>query len=878
MRYPPAAKVPSLVTSRFGFYPVEVHLLEREAFLDALAEYATDAASGNGRFVIVTGEAGIGKTSLVDAFRVARPDLRWLWGACDGSFTPRPLGPLHEIAGQVGGRLRTLASEDGDRRELFADFLADLAESPTATGVVVEDLHWADEATLDWLSHLARRVERTPALVVVTCRDDDTAADRPHRLALAQVVTHRSTRRMSLPTLSADAVRRLAGPGSPDPERVHKLSGGNPFYVSEILASTEDEVPGSVTEVVMARLAHLAPDARRLLAAASVIARPAAAGLLASVSGVSGDSLDECLTSGALVAEGSTYRFRHELTRLAVEDAVPAYQRSELHRIALMALTREGADEAQLAHHAAGAGLAEAAVRHGLAAGDEAAVASSHHEAVVQYRRALRFADDAEPGLLALLHEKLATTLSLRDHWEESVVHREAALALRRQLGDPEKVSENLRRYTVCLWRLCRGAEAEAAVLEMFALMADAPDSAEKGWALATYANFANDIVTGPAMAQAALDLATRFDSPPLAAFAHILAGSFEYCSGGDGGAGFEAGLRIALDARDCAAAGSAYVNLYESLVDSLRFDYAARVYDEAMPYCQDNDLRTCALCMRGSRGTVLMRLGRHQEVIELVEAALAETLSPINRCHLLLPIGLSRVRLGNAQGLEDLREAWRLAVGSDDPLWMAQAATANIQASWILDDPDLVDDLMISAMSRPDMIDEWLRGEMAVWLARTGGLEEVPANLPRPWSLELAGDLLGAAAAWEALECPFDQAVVLTRTGEPECVRRAFEIFSDLGSEPAAAQARRVLRELGEDIRVRGPRRSTRNHPAGLTTREAEVLGLLAEGLTNAQIATRLFLSRRTVDHHVSSVLTKLGVASRAEAITRAAMLAQPG
>ena len=227
-------------------------LLEREAFLGALDDYADEAAAGRGRFVLVSGEAGAGKTSLVDVFASGRSDLAWLQGACDGSFTPRPLGPLHEIATVVGGRLRELCSSD-DRRELFGEFVAHLDASPTTTGVVVEDLHWADEATLDWLSHLSRRIAHTRALVVVTSRDDEPVGDGKLHTMLGQVATHRGTRRMSLPRLTSDAVRTLAGGDADEAERIYALTAGNPFLVGEVLSMPAGLVPHSVSDVVAAR-------------------------------------------------------------------------------------------------------------------------------------------------------------------------------------------------------------------------------------------------------------------------------------------------------------------------------------------------------------------------------------------------------------------------------------------------------------------------------------------------------------------------------------------------------------------------------------------------------------------------------------------------
>jgi predicted ATPase len=249
-----------------------MELLEREHFLGTLQEYARDAAAGSRRFVLIAGEVGVGKTALPEQFRADRPDLRWWWSACDGSFTPRPLGPLYEIAVAAGGRLLELCTGETDRRELFAQFLADLQAGDRPTVVVVEDLHWADDATLDWLRHLARRIARTPALLLITYRDDEPATASVLRPVVGQVATHRGARRMFLPPLSPQAVRRLAGDRAADAEELHRLTGGVPFYVREVLSVSDGEVPRTVSDIVAARTAHLPGPARRLIGAAAVTA------------------------------------------------------------------------------------------------------------------------------------------------------------------------------------------------------------------------------------------------------------------------------------------------------------------------------------------------------------------------------------------------------------------------------------------------------------------------------------------------------------------------------------------------------------------------------------------------------------------------------
>src|SRR3954451_7132290 len=186
-----------------------MRLLEREAALAALDEYAADACAGDGRLVLVAGEAGVGKTALVAALR-ERPDARWLWGACEGSFTPRPLGPVYDVASQVGGSLRDACDVDASRQRIFRALLDELTSSDQLTVLCLEDLHWADEATLDVLGFLASRLRGTRLLLVATYRNDGLAPDHPLRMTMGELGTQSATRRIDLPPLSRAAVSALA--------------------------------------------------------------------------------------------------------------------------------------------------------------------------------------------------------------------------------------------------------------------------------------------------------------------------------------------------------------------------------------------------------------------------------------------------------------------------------------------------------------------------------------------------------------------------------------------------------------------------------------------------------------------------------------------
>jgi DNA-binding CsgD family transcriptional regulator len=855
-----------------------MELLERASFLQTLGEYADQARRGDGRLVLVSGESGMGKTVLLEAFQRRTTRTRWLWGACDGLLTPRPLGPLFDIAPQAGGDLAALCAGGAARDRLFTAFLAEIDSPAPFTAVVIEDVHWADEATLDLLSYAGRRLGRTRVLLLATYRDDELADDHPLRVVLGHLATQRATRRMQLAPLSQEAVRELVGERDVDAAELHRVTGGNPFYVTEMLAAGWPSVPPTIRDVMAARLARLSPATRRAVETAALMGARVDLPLLSSVP--EGSSVDECVATGILVADSSGVRFRHELVRMAVEQGIPPYRRAELHVRLLAALEERGdADPAVLAHHAEGAGDEKAVLRHAPEAARRSAALGAHREAAAQYERALRFAHEVDRPGMAALQEGVAGEYALLDRWPEVEVALRAALELRRQLGDDLSVGEDLRLLSVAFWRLCRGEEVIRAAEEAVRILAVLPPGRE----LASAYAYLGALYSEEGRNDESLELLERarvlgelLHEPGLESYALNMQGCNLLQQGHDGTELIGQALGIALAADLQERTGLAYANLQEAASRLNMFAEAERYYAEGMAYCEDRELGVYSVCLQGWRAVTLVALGRWDEAADISAQMLGRHgISPVNRLNPLRTLGTIRGRRGEAGAWELLDEVLVSAENLGEPMWIVAVRAARAELRWLSGQPDLA---IAEARSGYDRglgcTDPWLFGSVASWLWRLGQPAGETSGLPEPYALAMAGDWSAAAAAWERLGRPYDAALARLGSEDEVALRQALAALDDLGARAAAAVARRRMKTLGITAIPRGPRPGTQAGPAGLTTRERQVLALLYEGLSDREISQRLFISERTVGHHVSAVLSKIGVSSRTAAAREAARM----
>ena len=809
--------------------------------------------------MLVAGEAGIGKTALLRTF-AGQARIPVLWGMCDSLSTPRPLGPLRDVAAELGGRATAVLKEATAQHEIFAAALEALRAPPRV--LVIEDLHWGDEATLDLVRFLGRRITGLPLMLVLSYRDT-VGPTHPLRAALGDLVTTPDARRLQLTPLSRAAVAELVGEHRLDPVDVHARTAGNPFFVSQILAQPDSPLPESVRDAVIARTSALASAQRRALELLSCAPEGASGELLAALA-VPPALVEALETTGLLDRRGDGgVAFRHEIARLSVLGAMPPGAEPAHHAAMIEALEAVGGDASVLVHHATAAADVPRILRNATIAAAEAARSGAHREAVAFYELALRHIGPDDPAGRAAVLEPLAEELYLTDRLDAAIAARMQAVELRRELGDVVAVGDGHRALSLFAWYSADCSTAERQDNAAISILSDAGERRAFGNALANRAYLAagrGDTAKGLQAGREAQQIADELGDAALHTAASIGVALVRLNGGDDDArsaliAARDSGLRLRLDELVTVPMS----NLAHHDVEQGQFAQADDILADALRFSEERDIPICSMWQRSVQARLRLLQGRWREAEHDALAVLAAGDIPLGRLWSHLVLGLLAARRGAPAGNPHLDELWRLATRLDLPGVLAPAAAALAEQAWITcrADPRLDAQLSTALVDLPG----------------PGG------NQLRRWVRRLApqidGDRFPLPEPPPALkEQPYEIALALWDAGTSSDLLAALPLLDELGADAVVTRVRRRLRELGVTGLPRGRSAATRANLGGLTDRQLDVLTMLAEGLTNADIAARLVISRKTADHHVSAILAKLDVRSRSQAVAAARRL----
>lgn len=855
-----------------------MRLLERDDALSLMLSLRRTAAEEHGRLVFVEGEAGIGKTSLLRAFRAALPSsIPVLFGTADPLSTPAPLGPVLDVAQGLDAGFAAIVRSGAPGYEVLRAFLAALRRRPGLV-LMLDDLHWSDEATLDLLRFCGRRIDSTRVLVVGAYRDDEVGPQHPLRAVVGDLSRSGAVSRLPLHGLSVEAVAALASDTRLDPVELHARTAGNPFFVTEVIGSAPARIPPTVRDAVLARAAKLPAQGLRTLEAAATIGPTVDAALLADV--IDHPAAAQVVEAGLLQVDGNGYAFRHEVARQAVLDATDPVRRRTLHEQVLRALeARPGVPVALLAHHAAEAGVAEGTLRHGRAAANEAIAAAAHREAVAHLGRVAAYADQLPEPDRATFYEVLGHERFVTAAVDLGEGAFEQAIELWRRLGEPAREARALVEVARTLEGAGRSDDGNAALRRAVDVGRNATDASARLESLNAEALLA----LKERWFERAIDLGRRaialgLEAPsvrPTMVLIHCWVGTARLFLGDLGGtADLDTAIALGRQHGLDRNVARAYVDLAGPLVETFRFAEAEEPIGAGLRFMTERQLDSQRLFVETLQVLSDLHRGRWSEAGLRAAEVLAEPeQSVISRIQALIGIGVVRARRGDPEARAALDEALQLGGGSSIYAPMIRAARAEL--AWLQGDRQRAGDEAGAALDMAIATRQpWQIGELAWWrrqASETGApSDEVLSAMAEPWRLQLLGRWREAARAWHGLECGYQAALALLESDAPD-VERARAAFDGLGALPAAAIAGRRLRTLGVRSVPRGVRPSTRANPAGLTAREVDVLRLVAGGSSDDHIATRLFLSPRTVHHHVGSILRKLEVSRRGEAVAAA-------
>jgi DNA-binding CsgD family transcriptional regulator len=860
-----------------------MHLLERGSYLDDLAAHYHQVEKGSGHTIFLIGEAGIGKTSLVNHFAQTIESTADIYsGACDSLFTPRPLGPLLDIADQIGQDFSELLRSEKDRSLIFAALIQKLASMERPVVMIFEDIHWADEATIDLIKFLARRIHRYKCLFLLTYRDGEIHAGHPLANIFGELPSDNFSK-VAIQGFSREVVDHLtAEKGYTSGEQVYALTGGNPFYVLEILASYSPGIPERVKDSILT-VFHTRPSETKALWEFLSILRTSRIDLSIAkrIESDFAHCIDSCIASGVIVSRPGYLSFKHELFRLAIEESLAPSRRKTLHRKMLdlmLEVPADSRDIAQLVHHARYADDRDLVAKIAPEAARDAAAVGAHIEASKLYLTAIEYTDKQDP-VLAELYERHAYECYLTYQIKQAIASQEHALRIWQDRKVRLKEGDALR-FLSGLWSFEGNPEKAIALAQQaIEVLENGFPTRERAMA---YSNFSQICMFGNQQENAlhwsnkAIELASNMEDNEILSHALNNLGTvllqipaFEK----QGEENLNRSLALALEHGFHEHVARGYASLASSFVLLRRYDKAMAVIDAGEKYCEERDLDSWKNYIVSCMAQLLLETGRWDEAEGIAKRLEND---PNHHVRIRSCITLARIDIRRGQfdnGARLIAKAKEIAIPTKEGHRIIPVMVTELERCWISGEPAPLDEVRTAESTLlSDKNGSYHYSEFVYWMLKCGLIEKenIDVEMPMPFKLEYQGDWQAAAELWKEIGCPYEQALSLI-DGDEEHQRMGLQILDGLGATATSQMLKRKLKMKGLRNIPRGLRTSTLNNPAQLTRRQIEILILLQGGSQNKEIANKLFISPKTVDHHISAILSKLEVNTRAKAVLEA-------
>jgi len=857
-----------------------MEFLERGYFLEHLQNAFDNAATGEGNTVLIQGEAGIGKSTLIKQFleRVHNRSLQ-LVGYCDDLFLPRPLAPLHDIALQCASDLPAFFINDSTWTTLFGAFTKYILHQTRPVILVFEDIHWADEATLDFIKYFTRRISRFSCLFILTWRDTEVHSHHPLYKVFGDMPATFLTR-LQLPPLSAMAVQQLAQKRNQNGEQVFKISGGNPFFVHELLHSAETGLPQNIRDAVLLTYNRESATTRKAWQLLSLMPEGIELNRIQLFPPDFGEALNKSLDKKILSIKNERLMFRHELFRISVTSTLTAIDSSDLCRQmlgVLLPVFKAQHEWARIVHYARQAVDEKLIFMYAPKAAANASLAGAHAESVKLYQTALAAASSYKEEKLLSLFEGYAYECYLTNKFEEATVFTEKELRIYEEQGQIELCGKSLRFLSRLWWFRGNHAEAEKYALRAIAILENQPVSSVKAMA---YSNLSQLYMLQKKNEEClywgnqAINMAKQLNNQEILSHALNNTGSVQFMNGSSlepGKSLLEESLQLALANGYHEHAARAYTNLISVSILIKEYDLARKYMEEGLLYCEERDLDSWTIYKLSWKARLLLETGLWREALELARRLLR------NKQHSPVKIGVMvieaviNMRQDGKPVIELLEEAKILAFTTKEHQRIMPVIIALLELEWITGNKFISEQEISYVTSMLKEVDEKIQdSEFCFWLQLAGRANIYEKAHYRPYQLLESGKVEEAAGFWLQKGCLYDAALALFH-GDDAQKRKALEIMQGLNATATARRMQQEMLSAGMKHIPRGKRNSTLGNPARLTNRELEILQLLQRATSNKEISAALFISPKTVDHHISSILFKLDTSSRNKAVAKA-------